>query len=287
MSYTHHTMLIDRAVLRLTGADVAVFLNSLLTNNILNMHSGEGRYAALLTPQGKIISDMFVVKDNAERDVYFIDLPQITASDVLRKLTLYKLRAQVMIEDVSAQLGVAVMFGVDQSQSDQTPREALIYPDPRCDQMGLRVIVSPDAWQKIHPSSVDQNAYSALRIACCVPSGGSDFVYGDVFPHDVNMDLLNGVDFKKGCYVGQEVVSRTHHRNAARTRIVRVFFPNGVCPAQGADVMAGEKRIGVLCTCDEGKALAQIRLDRLQDALDVGLKVCVDGLDLMIDHASA
>lgn len=266
-----------RSVLRLTGDDVAVFLNSLLTNSTLNMHKSEARYAALLTPQGKIISDMFVIK--ADDALYFIDLPQVTSAEVLKKLRLYKLRADVAIDDVSAQYGVGVTLKGEQGDISQV---ALVYADPRCDQMGLRAIIA-SAQQKSHDLLASNLAtYDALRIAHCVPMGGRDFIYGDAFPHDVNMDLLSGVDFKKGCYVGQEVVSRTHHRDAARTRIVQVIFPDGICAREGADVMAGEKRIGTLGTCMSGKALAQIRLDRFKDAHDAGLSPDVDGVVLSV-----
>jgi folate-binding protein YgfZ len=262
----------SRSLLRLRGNDTAQFLNGLVTNSMLDMREEEARFAALLTPQGKIIADFFVVKTALlEGDAYFLDVPQALANDLLRKLTLYRLRAKVTIDDVSEQ------FGIISYQGDHQPniKETIAFRDPRHEGMGWRVIAPREAFAGI--AATDLSVYDALRIAHCVPEGGRDFAYGDAFPHEVNMDLLNGLNFKKGCYVGQEVVSRMHHRGTSRTRIVRVMFEAGVCFPEGTDIMGGDKRVGTLGTCLNGEALAQVRLDRAQDAVEGPVNLTAGG----------
>jgi folate-binding protein YgfZ len=262
----------SRSLFKLRGNDTAQFLNGLVTNSMLYMGEGEARFAALLTPQGKIIADFFVVKTALlEGDAYLLDVPQALANDLLRKLTLYRLRAKVIIDDVSEQ------FGIISYQGDHQPniKETIAFRDPRHEGMGWRVIAPREGLAGI--AETDLSLYDALRIAHCVPEGGRDFAYGDAFPHEVNMDLLNGLDFKKGCYVGQEVVSRMHHRGTSRTRIVRVMFEAGVCAPESTDILAGDKRIGTLGTCLNGEALAQVRLDRAQDAMEDAVNLTAAG----------
>ena len=128
---------------------------------------------------------------------------------------------------------------------------------------------------------VDSSAYEAHRIATGVPRGGLDFMYGDAFPHETNMDRLNGVDFDKGCYVGQEVVSRMQHRGTARTRTVKVVL-DGPSPEVGATILAGDKPVGTMGSTAGGNGLALIRTDRVADALDAGLPLTAGGLALRL-----
>jgi folate-binding protein YgfZ len=116
---------------------------------------------------------------------------------------------------------------------------------------------------------VDARQYEAHRIALGVPTGGLDFSYGDAFPHEADMDQLGGVDFVKGCYVGQEVVSRMEHRGTARTRAVPVRY-DGVAPEAGAAVTAGDRQVGIMGSAADGRALALLRLDRVADAMSRG-----------------
>jgi len=128
---------------------------------------------------------------------------------------------------------------------------------------------------------VDAAAYEAHRIALGVPRGGLDFIYGDVFPHETDMDQLNGVDFEKGCYVGQEVVSRIEHRGSARSRVVPVAF-EGFAPDPGAPVTAADKSIGTFGSRADGRALALLRLDRAGDALAAGTPLVAGGATLRL-----
>ena len=262
-------LLPDRGVVKVAGDDARRFLNGVVTNDIAGLAPGDARYAALLTPQGKIIVDFIVTEAEAEDGGgFFLDCPKALAGMLLEKLTFYKLRAKLAIEDLSPALGVmAVWDGSGLSE------DGLSYPDPRLPALGTRSILPPElvdeAATALGATLTDAAAYDAHRIALGVPRGGEDFAYLDTFPHEADMDQLNGVDFEKGCYVGQEVVSRVEHRASARSRIVPVAFDEFVA-SSGLPVMAGEKQIGTLGTAAKGRGLAIIRLDRAADALAAG-----------------
>src|SRR5205814_5581179 len=164
----------------------------------------------------------------------------------------------------------------------------LAFADPRDAALGWRILVPAELAQKvadlIGAELVDSSAYDAHRIASGVPRGGLDFMYGDTFPHETNMDRLYGVDFDKGCYVGQEVVSRMQHRGTARTRTVRVIL-DGPSPEPGAAVMAGDKPVGTMGSTAGHNGLALIRTDRAADALQAGLPLASGGLAIQLADA--
>ena len=166
----------------------------------------------------------------------------------------------------------------------------LTFADPRDEALGWRILVPAELAQKvadlIGAELVDSTAYDAHRIATGVPRGGLDFMYGDAFPHETNMDRLHGVDFDKGCYVGQEVVSRMQHRGTARTRTVRIVL-DGAPPEAGSPVLAGDKPVGTMGSSSDGKGLALIRTDRAIDALDAGTPLTSGGLAIRIADPEA
>jgi folate-binding protein YgfZ len=157
----------------------------------------------------------------------------------------------------------------------------LCYRDPRLPSLGTRVMLPPhlaaEAAADLGASLADADAYDAHRIALGVPRGGADFMYGDAFPHEADMDQLAGVDFDKGCYVGQEVVSRVQHRASARSRVVPVTY-DGPAPIGGLPVVAGEKEIGMFGSAAQGHGLALLRLDRVADALTSGTPLTAGGV---------
>jgi folate-binding protein YgfZ len=264
--------LADRAVIFVAGEDAVSFLAGLVTCTV--DAGSTPRYGALLTPQGKIIADFFLVRRQKIRDEkemqdeiggqegFFLDAPKLASDALLKRLTLYKLRAKVALADLSADLGVLAGWDSD----SPAPPEAASFTDPRFAPMGWRAI-APSAAHRA-PADASLANYDAHRIGLAVPQGGRDFTYGDAFPHEACMDQLGGVDFEKGCYVGQEVVSRTQHRGSARTRIAALRFA-GTAPAEGAEIRAGEKAIGRMGSVDapRERAIATLRLDRLDDAL--------------------
>ena len=259
----------DRGVIKVSGDDARKFLDNLVTTDVEQVRSGLGRFGALLTPQGKIVVDFFITEAPAGHGGgLLLDCPLPLAETFATKLSFYKLRAKVAVENLSGGLGVLAAW-------DGTPAATpdLSFADPRDPALGWRVLVPQDfaerATQLIGAEWVAPAAYEAHRVACAAPRGGLDFSYGDAFPHETNMDRLHGVDFDKGCYVGQEVVSRMQHRGTARTRIVPVVL-DAAAPEPGAGVIAGDRAIGTMGSSAQGKGLALIRLDRATEALDAG-----------------
>jgi tRNA-modifying protein YgfZ len=225
-------MLEDRGVISVSGEDATSFLQGLLTNDVERLAPSEARYAALLTPQGKILFDMIVVRAPGEQPAYLIDCTAAQGADLAKRLGFYKLRAKVTVADVSADRAVAAFWGAD----PEPVAEGLIYADPREPRLGWRAILPRPIAAAIGSEHLAE--YEGLRISAGAPKGGLDFAYADAFPHDANFDLLHGVDFEKGCYVGQEVVSRMKHRGTARKRVARVKL-GGPAVAPGAPFIAG------------------------------------------------
>ncbi|KGT73799.1 folate-binding protein [Bradyrhizobium japonicum] len=265
----------DRSVVKVAGEDARNFLNGLITTDLDRLKPGLGRFGALLTPQGKIIVDFLITEVPAGHGGGFlIDCPKALAEGLATKLKFYKLRAKVTVENLD--LGVlAAWDGQLAAQPD------LAFADPRNDALGTRILIPEDLKQKlsdlIGAELVDASDYEAHRIALGVPRGGLDFMYSDAFPHETNMDRLAGVDFDKGCYVGQEVVSRMQHRGTARTRSVKVLLDD-LSPEAGVSVMAGDKPVGTMGSSAQGKGIALVRIDRVADALDAGQPLTAGGL---------
>ncbi len=269
----------DRGVVKVVGDDARRFLNGLLTNDTGKVAPGQPRFAALLTPQGKIIVD-FIVAEAPTDDGggFFLDVPRALAPDLVTKLNFYKLRAKVIAEDLSEVLGVmAVWNGTKETDY------GLCYPDPRLPALGQRIMLPPhlvaEAAADLGATLTDADAYDAHRIALGIPRGGTDFTYGDTFPHEADMDQLHGVDFEKGCYVGQEVVSRVEHRATARSRVVPIAYDE-FSPMAGLPVMAGDKQVGQLGSTAKGRGLALLRLDRIEDALKNGTPLTAGGIEI-------
>jgi folate-binding protein YgfZ len=273
-------LLTDRGVLRVTGEPARHFLHNLVTANIETLTPGHARYAALLTPQGKILADFFVVEaPAADGGGFFIDAPKALVPDLAQKLTFYKLRAKVTIEPLDALSVLAAWDGIGATEY------GLDYRDPRLPALGQRVLlpaeVAKEAAADLGAALVDESTYEAHRIALGVPRGGVDFIYGDVFPHDADLDKLGGVDFKKGCFIGQEVVSRVEHRGTARNRIVPVAF-DAHAAEDGSPVMAGEKNVGTMGSSAGNLGLAMLRVDRVADALAAGTPLLAGGIPMKL-----
>jgi tRNA-modifying protein YgfZ len=262
-------LLPDRGVVKVTGDGARSFLNGLFTADIGKVTPDAPRFAALLTPQGKIIVDAIIAEaEPSDGGGFFLDVPRALAKTCVDRLNFYKLRAKVMIEDLSDILGVMAVW-----DGEAATDYGLCYRDPRLAALGLRVMLPPhlaaEAAKDLGATLVEPADYEAHRIALGVPRGGLDFIYGDAFPHETDMDQLHGVDFDKGCFIGQEVVSRMEHRGTARTRIVPLTY-EGFAPDAGVAVTAAEKPVGTFGSSAKGRALALVRLDRAADALAAG-----------------
>jgi tRNA-modifying protein YgfZ len=271
----------DRGVIKVSGSDARNFLNGLVTTDVTLLRPGLGRFGALLTPQGKIIVDFLITQaPSGHGGGFLIDCPRALAQALADKLGFYRLRAKVEIENLSDSLGVLAAWGGEPALMPD-----LAFVDPRIKALGFRILVPKELTQKaadlIGAEVVDCSAYEAHRIASGVPRGGLDFIYGDAFPHETNMDWLHGVDFDKGCYVGQEVVSRMQHRGTARTRTVRVAL-DGPAPETGTAVLAGDKPVGTMGSTAGDRGLALIRIDRAADALAAGTPLTSGGLAIRL-----
>ena len=274
-------LLPDRGVVKVAGDEARKFLNGLVTADIGEVTPRAARYAALLTPQGKIIVDCIVAEAPKEcGGGFFIDCPRALGATLVQRLNFYKLRAKVLAEDFSESLGVLAAW-----DGGGETEYGLAVADPRLPAVGLRVLLPPHltaaAATGLGAELVEAEAYEAHRIALGVPRGGVDFSYGDAYPHEIDMDQLRGVDFDKGCYVGQEVVSRIEHRARARTRIVPVAY-DAFAPDVGVAVMAGDREVGTMGSAAAGRGLAMLRLDRVDEALAAGTPLSAGGLAIRL-----
>jgi hypothetical protein len=274
-------LLPDRGVVKIAGESARSFLHGLVTADVLDLTPGAARFCALLTPQGKIIADFFVaVAPTADGGAFFLDVARARIGTLIERLSIYKLRAKVVIEDFSEVLGVIAAW-----DGSGTTNYGLSYADPRLPALGLRALIPPqrsaETAAQLGAVLVDASEYEAHRIALGVPQGGADFSYGDTFPHETDMDQLGGIDFTKGCYVGQEVVSRMEHRGTARTRAVPVRY-DGTAPQAGAAVSAGGQQVGTMGSTADGRGMALLRLDRVAEALSRGETLTANGLSIRV-----
>src|SRR5262249_19979916 len=274
-------LLPDRGVVKVAGDDTRKFLNGLVTCDIAKVTPAAAGFGALLTPQGKIICDFILAEaDPADGGGFFLDCPRALASTLVQRLNFYRLRAKVIIEDLSDINGVMALWdGASASEY------GLCYSDPRLRGLGKRCMLPPhlvnEAAADLGAELVDASSYEAHRIGLAIPRGGLDFVYGDAFPHETDMDQLGGIDFGKGCFVGQEVVSRIEHRGTARTRTVAVSFTD-FAPDAGTPISAGPKPVGTLGSTARGRGVAILRLDRVADALAAGERLTAGGVELRL-----
>ncbi|MBI1361324.1 MAG: folate-binding protein [Alphaproteobacteria bacterium] len=255
---TEPVRLDQRAVVSVNGPDAESFLQGLVTQDVLGLARGQRRYAALLTPQGKIIADMILERSD---EGFLVDCDRDAALLLLKRLNLFRLRARVTIE-ARPDLAVIAFDGS---------------ADPRSPEAPPRRIGPPVETQG------DPLAYHAMRIAAGLAEQGADFGADEVFPADINMDLQGGVDFRKGCFVGQEVVSRMKRRGIARRRTLRVGF-HGEAPAPPCPLLANDFEIGTLTSVAGATGLARVRIDRLAEAERDGEGFSASGVRLAFHH---
>ena len=242
----------DRAVLRVSGEDAGPFLQGLLTADIPSLTAGTARPAALLTPQGKVLFDMLIVPTG---DAILLDCRSHAREALATRLSFYRLRAKVEIAPAD---DAAVLWS-----PEADPNAPGLTPDPRHAALGQR------AWAPavdLKPGAAD---YHRARVAAGIAEAGADFEPDSVFPHEANYDALAGVSFTKGCFIGQEVVSRMEHRGTARKR----FLPckiDGPLPERGAPVTSDARTVGQTGSAAGGHALALLRLDSTTEAIATG-----------------
>ena len=263
--------LTDRALILATGPDARPFLQNIITTDIDAMDQREVRPGALLTPQGKILFDFLI--SLCGTDGVRLECRAAVADDFQRRLMLYKLRAKVEISK-QEQPVVAVAWEIDS-------------PSSRDDSSWLRDTRFADievrrGYSDIPSADADVGAYAALRVAHGVAESGPDYALGDAFPHDVLFDQNGGVGLKKGCFVGQEVVSRMHHRGTARRRLLLASADADLPPA-GTDIAAGGRAVGVLGTVAGANGLAIARIDKVKAARDSGIELAAGDTPLRLE----
>ena len=258
-------LLDDRSVIALAGADARSLLQGLITNDMEQLSPASALYAALLTPQGKILFDFLIVEGDG---AVLLDCPRSRAEAMVRRLTMYRLRARVEIE-LRPQLKVLAAW-----QGETLP--GISFADPRLPQLGIRSIV-PEA--ETPPGVGQLEPYHAHRRALGVPEG-EDFGSDAMFALDGDLEQLHGVSFTKGCYVGQELTARMKHRGTARKRLLPVHAA-GPLPQPGTAVLAGEKTIGELVSVDGADGFALVRLDRLEEGAGSAIMVGDLALELV------
>jgi len=261
MTKCNITELTARGVLKVSGGEAKKFLQGIVTNDVNKAINGAAIHAGMLTPQGKILFDFFLLDLGTH---YLLECARENIADFIKRLTFYKLRAAVEFEDLSDTHKVLAAW----NGAPETSGDAIIYADPRLEILGLRIIAPASLDMTAGCDAASEEDYHALRIALGVPEADMDFPLGDTFPHEADYDLLSGVDFHKGCYVGQEVVSRMQHRGTARKRIVPAR--GGAPLTHGAKITAGDATIGMLGSVAGNMGLAMVRLDRAKKAVDEG-----------------
>lgn len=256
----------DRAFIHVSGTGAMDFLQNLITPDLESLPAGEARAAALLTPQGKIMFEFLIWRDG---EGFVLETGVSQQDALLRRLTMYKLRAPVDLKAGESE-GVSVFWGKN------APDGAI--RDSRFAKAGVDLYRLPG---RTSGDAAAAAAYDALRIANGIVVADVDYALNDAFPHDVLMDVNDGVSFRKGCFVGQEVVSRMKHRGTARRRVV-IVSGEAALPPGGTEIMAGGKPIGTLGTVAGTDGLAIIRTDRAADAMASGVAMTVSGVAVTV-----
>lgn len=256
----------SRSLVEVAGPEASDFLDRMITQNAEAADGRTAAFGALLTPQGKIISDFLVVRQ--ENGGFLLDAPSAGADDLRKRLTMFKLRANVTIEASP----LAVYAGVG-----TPPAAGLPAIDPRHPDLGWR-LYAPEG---LVATNADEAIWQAHRVSLGIPEAGADLPLLDAFPHDLAMDSLKGVDFDKGCYVGQEVVSRMRYRGTARRRPVLIAAETDLPPA-ASEILIGGRVAGHLGSANGPNGIAVLRLDRVRDAISSGEAITVDGLPVSV-----
>ena len=279
MTATGYVVFGDRGVLALRGADARPFLQGLITNDVARVREDQAAYGALLTPQGKFLFDFFIAQD---RDRLLLETERSRLGELQRRLLLYRLRSKVEIENVSDDLTVAALIGQDvvglldlpeQTGACRVLDQGLAFVDPRLVQMGARALLpAPQAetiLAQLGVPELEGAAYERLRLRLGVPDGSRDLVVEKATLLESGFEELNGVDFAKGCFVGQELTARMKYRALVRKRLLPVTF-NGPAPPSGAIVRLGEREAGEMRTTIDGHGLALLRLEQVAKAKEEG-----------------
>lgn len=287
MTTGSYVVLEGRSILAIEGEDVRAFLQGIISNDIEKVTDNTAIYAALLTPQGKYLFDFMIAKQG-ERLLLEVEAERLQA--LSQRLTMYKLRAKVDITDVSADFGVVALLGDVRRETFDLPNEeggavqfegGVVFVDPRLSALGARAFLP----RPILPAALtdkgfvqgDLDTYQARRLQLGVPEGSQDLAVDKATLLESGFEELNGVDFQKGCFVGQELTARMKYRALVKKRLMPIAF-DGMPPAAGTVIKAGTREIGEVRSAENGFGLALLRLDRLADAEEKGQALDADGV---------
>ena len=277
MSTTVVALLPDRGVVSLSGTDAADFLDNIVTNDLSGIRVGGARFAGLLTPQGKILFEFFALRTE---EGFLLETRADRAAYLLKRLTMYKLRAKITLADVSPDYGVASAWGPEAPSIE----DGWCYADPRDPDLGWRLMVPRAKLESLPGQVVSEALYHERRVALGVAEGGFDYALGDTFPHEANYDRLHGVSFTKGCFVGQEVVARMQNKTVVRKRVTLV---TGAEPlTTGAEIKIGAAVIGTIGSVAGSHGLALLRIDRAAEAADKGEPLTAGAATIVVDTAA-
>jgi folate-binding protein YgfZ len=279
MSSSGYVALPERGVIALQGADRVAFLQGLISRDLRQITVDQAGYGALLTPQGKFLFDFMILRT---ADALLLDAERARLPDLLRRLTMYRLRAKVEIEDASERLAVAAALGDDvvrRFELGDRPGaccplgEGFAFVDPRLVRLGVRVLLPPAALgpmlQGLGFAPLEPATYERVRITAGVPDGSRDLLTEKSTLLESGFEELNGVDFVKGCFVGQELTARMKYRGLVRKRLLPVVL-KGPRPAPGTIIRLGEREAGEMRSSIDDRGLALLRLDRIAEADQAG-----------------
>jgi folate-binding protein YgfZ len=258
MSTPNIAQLTSRAVIAVGGPDWRAFLQGLITQDVETLAVGELRLGAILTPQGRLLYDLFIA---GTEDGALLDVAAEHRAAIIQRLTMYRLRAKVEI--TASDVAVFAIFPAAAGEG--------LFADPRLPALGAR------AYGPAAPPTTDEDAYDAHRLALGIPAP-ADWLSDKTYPIEADFDLLNGIDFKKGCFVGQETTSRMKRRGTIKNRMLPIAF-DGPAPTFGAEVLVGELRAGEVLSGRDGRAMALLRLDRIEDGA-----LTVDGRPVRVER---
>ncbi|MHC5306777.1 CAF17-like 4Fe-4S cluster assembly/insertion protein YgfZ [Bartonella sp. LJL80] len=268
----------DRRLVAITGEDATHFLHNLITTDVENLPINALLPGALLSPQGKVLFDFLIAKTSKG---YILDISTEMADAFYKRLNLYKLRSKVEIVE-STESVVAVSWGTD-SPGSQNDSAFIDKRFPQRQNVTRTYPIGDLPAPTINDSIEAEKAWTRLRIQYAVAESGFDFASNEVFPHDINFDQTGGLSFKKGCYVGQEVVSRMHHRATARRRLLIAKGADVLSPH--ASIEAGGKTVGQLGSVVDNDALALVRIDRVKSAMDADIEITANGIPMHLHIA--